>query len=239
MNMNTKKLAAIGGMSILTGVLAVGFASADTTTTTSNTSNQNKQGKNRGEMKRGGMKDTGALATALGMSETEVKSALASGKTIDTLISEKGLSQSAVMQALRTAHEKEMEARIAADIASGKLTQAQADQMKAERRAREAQMKSNLASALGMTTTELDQATASGKTIDQITTERGLTKEAVQTKLDALRAADMKARLAADVASGKITQAQADEIATKKDERGTRGGGPKFGHMDANRSAQQ
>lgn len=239
MNMNKKKLAALGGMSVLTGMLAVGIASADTMNTTNTNTDNTKQGKSRGEMKRGGMKDTGALATALGMSETDVKSALASGKTIDTLISEKGLSQSAVMQALHTAHEKEMDARIASDIASGKLTQTQADEMKAERAQRETQMKAHLATALGMTTAELDQATTSGKTIDQITTERGLTKEAVHTKLDELRTQDMKARLASDVASGKITQTQADEMMTKKNERGTRGGGPGFGPMGEDRPARQ
>ncbi|MEN9852114.1 MAG: hypothetical protein RI996_57 [Candidatus Parcubacteria bacterium] len=108
-----------------------------------------------------------------------------------------------------------MDAHLQAKVTSGKLTQAQADQIKAERVAHEAQHKLALATALGISVQTLDAEIAAGKTIDQLATARGLTTDALKAKLQAAREVQIKARLAADVAAGKITQAQADQMIAK------------------------
>lgn len=82
-------------------------------------------------------------------------------------------------------HKADMDARIKADIASGKITQAQVDEMAAKHKAQEAVMDANLAKALGITTDELASYKTSGKTIDQIITEKGLDKKTVMKALKA------------------------------------------------------
>jgi uncharacterized protein (DUF433 family) len=215
-----QKLAMYSMVPVTMSLMAVGFASADTGTTTSVQKFGNKV--KGGIMHKGPMNPTGdtALAQALGMSSADLKTALSSGKTIDTLITEKGLNKTTVMQALRTAHEAEMQTRIQADIASGKLTQAQADQMKADHAAREEKQKQALANALGISVASLDADMTAGKTMDQLATEHGLTADALKTKLDASRDAQMKADLAERVVSGKLTQAQADSILANKGQGG-------------------
>lgn len=72
-----------------------------------------------------------------------------------------------------------------------------------------------VAEALGMTSTELRAALAEDKTIADIAGERNVP---VQVVIDAL-VAKHKTRLNEQVAAGEITQAQADERATKFTER--------------------
>jgi hypothetical protein len=82
-------------------------------------------------------------------------------------------------------HEADMQERIKADIASGKITQAQADEIAAKHKAKEAAMDANLSKVLGVTIDELAADKTVGKTIDQIITEKGLNKEAVFKALEA------------------------------------------------------
>lgn len=89
-------------------------------------------------------------------------------------------------------HKADMEARIKADIASGKITQAQADEVAAKHKAQEAAMDANLAKALGITTDELANYKTAGKTIDQIITEKGLDKATVFKALEASMPKDVK-----------------------------------------------
>lgn len=68
-----------------------------------------------------------AAASALGISATELRSALESGKTIAQVASDKGVDVNTVIAAVAAEEQKEIDAR----LASGDITQAQADQMKA------------------------------------------------------------------------------------------------------------
>ncbi len=118
----------------------------------------------------------------------QVKSQLASGKSIDDIINGKTIDTKALASQLKVKFEADMQARLAADVASGKITQKQADAMRAKIEKKENNAKERLAKALGMTKVDLDAAIESGKTIDQIITERGLDKtkifENVQTKME-------------------------------------------------------
>ena len=71
------------------------------------------------------------------------------------------------------------------------------------------------ASVLGISVTDLRTRLASGKRFDQIATDLGISADTIKTKMDALRAtqlADMKMKIQAEVTSGKLTQAQADQM---------------------------
>ena len=217
-----QKMALYGLTPVLVGLALAGSASADTISANTTAQGAAKGLKNKMHAA-GGMKNDTALAGILGITPTELQTALQSGKTIDTLIAEKGLNKSTVMQTLRASHEAQMDARIKADVASGKLTQAQADQMKTDHAARETKHKTALANALGISVATLDAQMQSGKTMAELATSNGLTEEALKTKLDAARGAEMKSELAERVASGKLTQAQADSILANKGKGGKRG----------------
>ncbi len=150
------------------------------------------------------------------------------------------------------AHQADMKARLAADVVAGKITQAQADQMTtdmanhkgglrfgkskagetggtAEQKSeREQKMANDLASVLGTTQADILAKLAAGSSPKDIIAASGKDAATIEAKLDAIRQANMKARLAADVASGKITQADADQMAT---DMANHKGGPGFaGH---------
>ena len=131
------------------------------------------------------------------------------------------------------ARQAEMKAHLAADVASGKITQVEADQRLADmanhkkgnggfgkngtveqKSEREQKMASHLASVLGTTQSDILAKLSAGSSPRDIITASGKDITAVEAQLDTLRQADMKARLAADVVSGKITQAEADRIST-------------------------
>jgi hypothetical protein len=80
----------------------------------------------------GGGHSLGAAATALGMTEAELMTALQSGKTLAEVAKDKSVSVDTLIQALVTA-EKE---RIAQKVTDGVLTQAQADEWLADLTAR-------------------------------------------------------------------------------------------------------
>ena len=72
-----------------------------------------------------------------------------------------------------------------------------------------------LQSILGMTADQLKTELGSGKTIKDIITAKGLNFETVMKQVRDKHEADMKAKLQADVTSGKITQAEADKMLQK------------------------
>lgn len=76
---------------------------------------------------RGGM-DLSVAATALGMTEEEVHTALHGGKTLAALAREKDVPVATLVTKLVDA----AKARIAADVTAGRLTQAQADEKLAD-----------------------------------------------------------------------------------------------------------
>jgi hypothetical protein len=66
-----------------------------------------------------------AAATALGMTADELRTALSGGKTVAAVAAEKSIPVDTVVKAMVAAHTSEL----AAAVAAGRLTQAQADQM--------------------------------------------------------------------------------------------------------------
>jgi hypothetical protein len=71
-----------------------------------------------------GGRDLGAAATALGMTETELRTALHSGKSLAQVAKDKNVSVDKLVAALVTAAKE----RIAQGVTDGRLTQAEADE---------------------------------------------------------------------------------------------------------------
>ena len=84
----------------------------------------------------------------------------------------------------------------------------------AERQAHQLSMATALANALGTTPEAITAQITAGKTPQDIIKASGIDEATIKAQLEASREADMKTRLAADVTSGKLTQAQADEMIT-------------------------
>lgn len=185
-------------------------------------------------------------SSILGITIDDLKARLASGKTFTQIIADLGLTQDQIktkMDALRATHLVDMKTKIQTEVTSGKITQAQADQMIAnigkgpqgEKRGMgmmgegrgpgfgmgsstspfATKMLDDQASVLGISVADLRIKLASGKTFDQIATDLGISADVIKTKMEALRAtqlADMKTKIQAEVTSGKLTQAQADQM---------------------------
>jgi DNA-binding CsgD family transcriptional regulator len=169
-------------------------------------------------------KNVAAIASILKLTEAELKTQVESGKTLAQIATTQGVSVQSVINVLVT----DMQAHIAQEVASGIITQAQADTklagvtaMATERvnsvqPARGEGMRGGpkgpgknvaaIASVLKLTEAELKTQVQSGKTLAQIATTQGVS---VQSVIGVL-VTDMQAHIAQEVASGKITQAQAD-----------------------------
>jgi lipoate-protein ligase A len=167
------------------------------------------------------------LASLLGMTADELTEALKSGKSLAAIAGEKGVDVQKVIDLQVSAMSAELDAR----VADGKLTQAQADEVKAELVDKATKMVNGelglkvggkgmmggkhlfmgqydeLARLLGLTADELTEALKSGKSLAAIAGEKGVD---VQKVID-LQVSAMSAELDARVADGKLTQAQADE----------------------------
>ena len=201
--MNKKKMAAIALIPTL-GVAALAgsvFAASESTATPSTHSVSRPFKDGHGMMNNTIF--TQDLATALGLTVADVQAKIDTGQTPDQIITATGISKDTVMAAMKTARDTAMKAKLAEKVAAGTITQAQADEMLTRMTAAHGkEMREHkgglgdtkhteaLATALGMTTTNLQAALTSGKTIDEITTSLGLTKEAVMAKMEASRPKD-------------------------------------------------
>jgi ribosomal protein S20 len=161
-------------------------------------------------------------ASTLGISEADLRTQLQSGKSIADVAGEK-------TDAVIAAMVKAAEDHLAADVAAGKLTQAEADQRKANLTERVTTFVNTVppargdgdgpghpgrpdlhadaaivATTIGITPAELRTQLESGKSIAAIAGEK---TDAVIKAL----VADREAELAKAVSDGKLTQAQADE----------------------------
>ncbi len=173
-------------------------------------------------------------ATALGISEDELRTQLEAGKTIAAIAAEKGVDVNKVISALVD----EAKAHLAQEVTDGKITQAQADERIATLTERITERVNNprpagdhdgpkggpdgrrrgvkagfsaAAKALGISEDELRTQLRAGKTIAEVAKDKGVD---VNTVIAAL-VDEAKAHLAQEVKDGRITQAQADErIAT-------------------------
>jgi hypothetical protein len=160
---------------------------------------------------------TDVVAQALGLTATELRVALTSGKTINQLATEKSVTLESIQTALQTAHKAELDQF----LKDGWITQAEYDALRAQmanvptgrgpgmiRMAEHniVNVEPVVASALGISCGDLAKALVSGQAVAQIAQEKGVD---VQKVTDAVLAA-FKTALAADVSEGLITQAQAD-----------------------------
>lgn len=153
-------------------------------------------------------------ATALGSPEEESKA------VVDDAAKQLGVTPAQLTAALKQA----LENRVDAAVAAGRLTQAQADALKAEIEAGNVPLLGfgggpevqghvfgldAAATYLGLTQDELRTALESGKSLAQVAQDEG---KSVDGLVAALVAA-AKERLDADVAAGRLTDAQRDSIA--------------------------
>ncbi len=100
-----------------------------------------------------------------------------------------------------------------------------------DRAAEHAAQQEKLATFLGVSVADLENARTSKTSLEALATSKGKTKEQLQaffTEQQAAHKVAMKAKLDADVASGKITTQQRDAMITRmespKGERGMHGG---------------
>jgi len=171
----------------------------------------------------GQSKDVAAIAAVLKLTEAELKTQMQSGKTLAQIATTQSVSVQSVINVLVAG----MQAHIAEELASGKITQAQATTKLASVTAKATERVNNLppargegsrggpkgpgknvaaiASVLKLTEAELKTQMQSGKTLAQIATAQSVS---VQSVINVL-VADMQAHIAEELASGKITQAQA------------------------------
>ena len=171
-------------------------------------------------------------AGALGVSESDLRTALQGGKSITQVASDKGVDLQKVTDALVAADTKAIDQA----VTDGKVTQAQADQMKSNTAAhvQDEVNRTGLpagrggpghgggpadgvnrpndvavaAGVLNMSESDLRTALQGGKSISQVASDKGVD---VQKVIDALVAADTKA-IDQAVTDGKLTQAQADQL---------------------------
>ena len=170
--------------------------------------------------------DTSVVAKAIGISDADLQTALKGGQTVAAVAKAHNVALQVVIDALVADGQAELDAAVKA----GTLTQAQADAEKAELTQRatdqangsfpggpgahgagrghtEATSDTSVAAkAIGISEADLLAALATGKTVADVAAAHNVAAQAV---IDAL-VADGQRELAAEVASGAITQAQAD-----------------------------
>jgi len=173
------------------------------------------------------------IATAIGISVSQLQSELSSGKTIAQVATAHGVAVSKVIDALVVAENKEVDAALAA----GSITQGQADQLKAQQKQRITDLVNGtgrgfggphggpggaqgedaqvVATAIGITVTQLQTDLSGGKTIAQVATAHNV---AVSTVISAWAASENQ-EIDARVASGQLTQAQADQMKSMTQQR--------------------
>ncbi|MCU1374811.1 MAG: hypothetical protein JWO68_2097 [Actinomycetia bacterium] len=154
----------------------------------------------------GGPDVLATAATALGMSQADLQTALQGGKTIAQVAKDKGVDVQKVIDALVAEAKVRIEADLPArmtDLVNGKLG-LHAGGERGGRPDRGADLGA-AATALGMSEADLQTALQGGKTIAQVAKDKGVD---VQKVIDAVIAAQ-SAQLDQAVTDGKLTQAQA------------------------------
>jgi hypothetical protein len=189
--------------------------------------------------------DTSVVAKAIGISEADLKTALAGGQTVAQVARAHNVALQVVIDALVADGTSEL----AAEVATGRITQAQADAQKAailQRATDQANGTFNgpgdhgdrggfggpggpfghfesvtdtavVAKAIGISESALKTALSGGQTVAQVAKAHNV---ALQVVINAL-VADGSSELAAQVANGSITQAQANAEKTEILQRAT------------------
>lgn len=186
-----------------------------------------------------------SLATFLKISPADLQTDLKAGKKLTDIATAQGITADQLNQYFadqRTAMISNLKTKLAAEVASGKITQAQMDAMvekmssaptgtpgqkpagnngrfgKGGPGGHGPQDDTALATFLGIDQATLQADLKAGKKIEDIATAQGKTADQLKqffTNQEQARLADMKTKLAADVASGKITQAQMDAMVAR------------------------
>ncbi|ARU59663.1 hypothetical protein CBW65_00335 [Tumebacillus avium] len=230
MSKRTKLLMTLGIAAVLAGS---GTALAATTDNTTSTQQQQAPvaGKKMMKIPFGGTE----LQTFLGLTEAELHTAQQEGKTLKQIAEGKGITEAKLIEFLQTQQQKKLDQA----VTDGKLTQEQADSMKAGLTTERLQEMINstgkfgfgggkgghggkgdfimraggeeLATFLGLTEEELCTAKQAGKTLAQIAEGKGIT----QDKLIEFLQTQQQKQLEQAVTDGKITQEQADAMKEK------------------------
>lgn len=211
-------IALISATALASAFAASATGTENNTSTTGNTKRGGFQRKELTETEKTEMQARMAtdLAGVLGGDQTTILTSMQSGKSVRDIVEASGKDENTVMTALKEKRDAEMKTRLAADVASGKITQTQADEMLAHKGKRgeghgnNENMLKDLASILGTDSASIKAKLDAGKTVKEVVTEAGFNNTDVRAKMEALRDTNMKARLAEEVSSGKITQAEAD-----------------------------
>ena len=175
-----------------------------------------------------------AIATTLGMTTDELKAAKQAGTTMEELAQQKGVTTEQLQAAVRPIVEK----GVAQAVTDGVITQTQADEILAAEwpygkgfwggnagahsnsggkghrggplaeYISQDEIKTAIATTLGMTTDELKAARQAGTTLEELAQQKGITTEQLQAAVRPI----IETGVAQAVADGVITQAQADEI---------------------------
>ena len=226
--MNSKwKRWLVGGL----GVVLAGTVAVGTVTTTFANSQRVVTTELRGGRGPGGIGHGASLTTiadALSMTEADLQSALQAGKTVADLATEKGVALQTIVDALLA----EQKTLLQQAVTAGRLTQEQADARVAElatqlptqlstaftpgQRGGErgmpsgfgpGQSLSTIATALGITESELQTAFQAGKSAADVATEQDV---ALDTVIAAI-VAEQTTALQQAVTDGRLTQEQADQ----------------------------
>jgi len=138
-----------------------------------------------------------ALAEALGTTSEAITAQLNAGKKPHDIIKASGLDEATVRAQLEASHEADVKAKLQSDIASGKITQEEADAMVVGQKnhkskgedgmSNKEKMLANTATILGTTKESLRAQIASGETIHQIIAAVGISETDFRTKIKALR----------------------------------------------------
>lgn len=169
-----------------------------------------------------------SLAKALGTTVDSITSQLNAGKTPKDIIKASGMDEATIKAQLEVTREADMKTRLAADVAAGTLTQAQADQMLTDMKNHEGmggkgergmhkdngQKLTDAATILGTTKEALQTQITAGKDLKDIVAAAGISETDFRTKMEALRLTEIKTRLAAEVTAGTLTQVEADQKLT-------------------------
>ena len=254
--MNRRKLLKIGlGSGIVAVVAAAGLAVASPTMAQSITApvaalTQRGGGPGGpGGIGRGGMQ-LSTIATALGMTEADLRTELQAGKSVADVATAKNVSLDTVINAIVA----EQTAKLQQSVTDGKLTQAQADTMLSNLKLtlpshlqtkmvagmergfdggrggmKGGAQLTTIATALGMTEADLRTELQAGKSVADVATAKSVSLDKV---ISAIVDAETKT-LAQAVTDGKLTQAQADQriadlkanLPTQLSQKGWIGGG--------------
>ena len=116
----------IGGL--LVALMVVGVIGARNVFAQSSTLIAPEHGRGPGGGGRGfGLVELQAAAKALNMTTDELITALQSGKTLEEIVTSAGVEFQTVQDAIQTAHEEELRARIEQGVADGTISQEKAD----------------------------------------------------------------------------------------------------------------